>query len=89
MGNFNEKQIFLATLDEYNFHKKSKDVEHICIYLDIALIYKDNDMDNHEIIAKLKNLLTKEMQEKICRELGDEYENFCCVLNSLMGVDAL
>ena len=46
-------------------------------------------MDNHEIIAKLKNLLTKEMQEKICRELGDEYENFCRDLNSLMGVDAL
>lgn len=81
---FNEKQIFLAVLNEYEHGDDFSLVENICIHVFLVLIYIENNLNCNEIINKLNQLMDKKTESKIKIELGNEYSKFLMDLNDTL-----
>lgn len=74
--NFDEKQIYPAVLDEYEYAKNFSRVENICIHVVLALTYVKNDWNCKRIVDKLKMLMSDEAEDELKIDLGNEYTNF-------------
>lgn len=74
---FDEKYIFPAVLNEYQYAKDFCLVENICIDVFLALIYIENNLDCKEIIESLDTLMSAEETDKIKDEMGTEYSKLC------------
>ena len=80
---FDEKQIFPAVLNEYEHGKDFGLVENICIHVLLVLNYAKNDLNYREIIEKLNQLMSGDVENMIKVELGSKYAKFIADLNDV------
>ena len=82
--NFNERQMFPAVLDEYQFHDDFTMVENICIHVVLALNYIRQEWNCADIIKKLKLLMNDETENELKLDLGNEYSDFYADYSTIM-----
>ncbi len=70
---FNEKQIFLAVLNEYEHGENFGFVENVCIHVFLILAYTEKSMNCNQLRDRLNQLLHEEEKNKLKIELGNEY----------------
>lgn len=80
---FREKQIFPAVLNEYEHGEDFCLVENICILVFLVLIYAKNNLNCNEIIDKINELMTEEVEKEIEIALGNKYSQFDADLNKV------
>lgn len=73
---FNENQIFLAVLNEYEHGEDFGFVENVCVHLFLLLAYKEKKMSCNQIIERLNQLMKGDGKNKLKAELGNEYSKF-------------
>lgn len=73
---FNENQIFLAVLDEYEHGKDFDFAENICIHVFLILLYTKKGLNCSRILQELNQLMDEKMESDIMAELGKEYSKF-------------
>lgn len=78
---FNEKQIFLAVLNEYKHGEDFCLVEKICIHMFLILNYIENDLNYSEIAAKLNQLVNEKIEDEMKVGLGSKYSKVIMDLN--------
>ncbi|SCY39569.1 hypothetical protein [Butyrivibrio sp. INlla14] len=82
---FNEKQVFPAVLNEYEHGEDFSLTENVCIHVTLVLLYKENGLDNKEIVSKVQQIMTPEAMAEIKESLGNEFEAFMDDLNNAIG----
>ena len=73
MGFKNDDHLINATLYEYQFGEDFCIVEKICIYVFLALIFKENNRDYSKIIELIQQELISISEKEIRHELKGEY----------------
>lgn len=74
MGFEKDDYIINATLYEYQFGEGFCIVEKICIYVFLALIFKENNRNYSKIVELIQQELLSISEEEIRQELKTEYE---------------
>lgn len=81
---FNEQEIFLAVLDEYQYGKDYSLMENVCINIFLALLYKKNKMNYDLILTELNKLIRLMGQDAIKDELGKDFDKFRTDYNAII-----
>ena len=71
---FDDDEMICAILDEYQFGEGFCVVEKICIYLFLALIFKENNRNYKKIVELIQQELLSISETEIRQELKMEYE---------------
>ncbi|MCM1158569.1 MAG: hypothetical protein NC300_06945 [Bacteroidales bacterium] len=80
---FNDKQIYLAILDEYIYGGDPSGVKYICIYVFIIINYMSENMNVEKIYAELKQRIDRVGIEVVRQELNEEYKFFLEDMNMI------
>ena len=73
---FNENQIFLAVLNEYEHGEDFGFVESVCIHVFLILAYTEKNMNCNQLIDRLDQLMNEEEENELKVELGNEHSKF-------------
>ena len=78
---FNENQIFLAVLNEYEHGEDFGLVENVCVHVFLLLAYKEKKMSCNQLIERLNQIVKEDGKTEIKVELGNEYSKFVADLS--------
>ncbi len=81
---FNEKQIFPAVLNEYEYGENFCHIENICIHIFLILNYLEKNLDFDLIVEKLKRIVNEVSEKEVKSELESEYIKFKKDLNGIL-----
>ena len=71
---FDDNEMICAIMDEYQFGEGFCTAEKICIYLFLALIFKENNRNYLKIVELIQQELLSISEAEIRQELKMEYE---------------
>lgn len=81
---FDEKQILLAVLNEYEHGENFCQTENICIHILLGINYSKKGQSINLIRVKLEQLMSDDVMKNIENELGCDYVKFISDLDSIM-----